>query len=194
MSEDKNEDIPAINLPAMIKASGSDKTIEIITANWSDPQGFLDYLLAYAAGVILQRASAGKNDDAEKASKAVEKAIERLLEGVVPAGGGFTKLLPEEYAMKETLMASKVKFEKGENVAEVLHRLAVKLSELVEIEDGASEADIEAANDANAEATLVTLEALKAELESSEVYKSALKARKAKAKTATVAGSLMGKL
>ena len=171
-----------ITLPATIKASGSDRTIVIDTAKWTDPQGFLDYLLTYAAGVILQRASAGKNDDAEKAVKAVDKAIERLQDGIVPAGGGFTKLSPEDYAMKETLTASKVKFEKGESVADVLTRLAIKLTEVPE---GAEEAETEAV-----EATEV---ALVTELESSEVYKSALKARKAKAKTAAV-GGLLGKL
>lgn len=191
---EENIEIPAVVLPALIKASGSDKTIEVDPAKWTDPQGFLDYLLGYACGVILQRASAGKNDDAEKAVKAVNAAIERLMAGVVPAGGGFTKLSPEDYAMKETLMASKVKFEKGETVADVLGRLAAKLTELVEIEDDASEADIEAANDANEEATGITQVELEIELRNSEVYKSALKARKAKAKTATVAGSLMGKL
>ena len=75
----------AIVLPASIKASGSDRTIEVDPAKWTDPQGFLDYLLGYACGVILQRASAGKNDDAEKAAKAVDAAIERLQAGIVPA-------------------------------------------------------------------------------------------------------------
>jgi hypothetical protein len=177
MSEENN-----IVLPATIKASGSDRTIEVDPSKWTDPQGFLDYLLGYACGVILQRASAGKNDDPEKAAKAVDAAIERLETGVVPAGGGFTKLTPEDYAMKETLMASKVKFEKGESVADVLKRLAVKLTEIPE---GADEADAEAVE--ATEAALVT------ELEASEVYKSALKARKAKAKTAAV-GGLLGKL
>ena len=73
-----------IALPAMIKASGSDRTIEVDPANWTDPQGFLDYLLGYACGVILQRASAGKNDDADKAAKAVDAAIERLKAGGWP--------------------------------------------------------------------------------------------------------------
>ena len=172
-----------IALPATIKAHGSDRSIEIDTAKWTDPQGFLDYLLTYAAGVILQRASAGKNDDAEKAAKAVDAAIERLQTGVVPAGGGFTKLTPEEYAMKEALMSVKVKFEKGESVEDCLLRLATKLTEIPEGAEEADEADIDATQDA-----------LTAELEASEVYKSALKARKAKAKTTTAAGSLMGKL
>ena len=194
MSDENNEEALAIALPAMIKANGSDRTIEVDPSKWTDPQGFLDYLLAYACGVILQRASAGKNDDAEKAAKAVDAAVERLIAGIVPAGGGFTKLTPEDYAMKETLMASKVKFEKGESVADVMARLAVKLTEQVEVEEDASEEDIAAAADANAEANQVTQEALETELQSSEVYKSALKARKAKAKSATVAGSLMGKL
>jgi len=178
MSEENN-----IVLPATIKASGSDKTIEIDTANWTEKQGFMDYLLGYACGVILQRASAGKNDDAEKASKAVDKAIERLMSGVVPAGGGFTKLSPEDYAMKEALMSVKVKFEKGESVEDCLLRLATKLTEIPEGEEVADEVDIDATSDA-----------LQIELVSSEVYKSALKARKAKAKTSTAAGSLMGKL
>jgi len=193
MSEENN-DVPAITLPAVIKASGSDRAIEVNPAKWTDPQGFLDYLLGYACGVILQRASAGKNDDADKAAKAVDAAIERLKAGVVPTGGGFTKLSPEEYAMKETLMAQKVKFEKGENVAAVLYRLAVKLTEQVEVDDDASEADIEAADEANSEANLETLGALQAELEASEVYKSALKARNAKAKSASKVGSLIGQL
>jgi len=184
-----------IVLPATIKASGSDRTIEIDTAKWTDPQGFLDYLLAYAAGVILQRASAGKNDDAEKAAKAVDKAIERLQDGIVPAGGGFTKLSPEDYAMKETLMASKVKFEKGESVADVLTRLADKLTEdKIVIQDDATDKERELCEVENAEKVEATEEALVAELESSEVYKSALKARKAKAATSAKAGSLMGQL
>jgi hypothetical protein len=194
MSDDKNEEVPAIILPATIKASGSDKTIEIDPAKWADRQGFLDYLLGYACGVILQRASAGKNDDAEKAAKAVNAAIERLMAGIVPAGGGFTKLTPEEYAMKETLMASKVKFEKGESVADVLNRLAVKLTEEPEVADDATDEDLELAAEVYTELCVDTQAALETELQSSEVYKSALKARKAKAKTATVAGSLMGKL
>jgi hypothetical protein len=193
MSEENNV-IPAVILPALIKASGSDKTIEVNPANWADPQGFLDYLLGYACGVILQRASAGKNDDAEKAAKAVDSAIERLQAGVVPAGGGFTKLSPEDYAMKETLMASKVKFEKGESVTDVLGRLAVKLTEAPEVADDATDEEKELAAEVFAELCVDTQTALVTELEGSEVYKSALKARKAKAKTATVAGSLMGKL
>ncbi len=191
---EENKDIPAVILPALIKASGSDKTIEVDPAKWTDPQGFLDYLLGYACGVILQRASAGKNDDADKAEKAVTAAVERLMAGVVPAGGGFTKLSPEEYAMKETLMASKVKFEKGESVLDVLGRLAVKLTELIEAEEDADEDAIELIRLENEEAIQATANALTIELQNSEVYKSALKARKAKAKTATVAGSLMGKL
>ena len=190
MSEEEN----TIVLPAIIKASGSDKTVEILTADWSDQQGFMDYLLGYAAGVILQRASAGKNDDAGKAVKAVEKAIERLMSGVVPAGGGFTKLSPEEYALKEALMSVKVKFGKGESVTECLTRLAAKLTELVEAEEGASEDDIAEIDLGNEEAIEVTQAALQIELESSEVYKSALKARKAKDKTTTAACSLIGKL
>ena len=193
MPEENVEEV-AIELPAMIKASGSDETIEILTVNWADKQGFMDYLLTYAAGVILQRASAGKNDDAEKAVKAVKKAIERLISGVVPAGGGFTKLLPEEYAMKEALMSVKVKFEKGESVSECLIRLATKLTELVEAEEGASEDDIAIIALENEETIEATSVALQTELEASKVYKSALKARKAKAKTTTAAGSLIGKL
>lgn len=191
---EENQEVPAIVLPVTIKASGSDKTVEIVTADWSDRQGFMDYLLGYAAGVILQRASAGKNDDADKAAKAVKKAIERLMSGVVPAGGGFTKLSPEEYAMKEALMSVKVKFEKGESVTDCLARLAAKLTELVEAEEGASEDDIAEIDLGNEEAIEVTQAALQIELESSEVYKSALKARKAKAKTSTAVGSLMGQL
>ena len=183
-----------IVLPATIKASGSDRTIEVDPSNWTNPQGFLDYLLGYACGVILQRASAGKNDDPDKAAKAVDAAIERLKAGVVPAGGGFTKLSPEDFAMKETLIAQKVKFEKGETVADVLARSAVQLTEQVEVEEGASDEDIAAAAEANAEANAATEEALVAELEASEVYKSSLKARKAKAATSAKAGSLMGQL
>ena len=193
MSEENN-DVPAIALPALIKASGSDRTIEVDPSKWTDQQGFMDYLLGYACGVILQRASAGKNDDAEKAEKAVNAAVERLQAGVVPAGGGFTKLSPEDYAMKETLMASKVKFEKGESVADVLARLAAKLTEAIEVaEDATDEEKVEAA-ELFAEAVVETQAALTAELESSEVYKSALKARNAKAKTSAKAGSLMGQL
>ncbi len=189
----EENEIPAIIIPAVIKASGSDKTIEIITEAWEDKQGFMDYLLTYAAGVIMQRASAGKNDDAAKAVKAVDKAIERLMSGVVPAGGGFTKLSPEDYAMKETLMASKVKFEKGESVLEVLIRLAAKLTEEVEVAEDATDEEMLEISAAYEQAKVDTQVELEAELESGEVYKSALKARKAKAKT-TAAGSLMGKL
>ena len=183
-----------IILPAIIKASGSDRTVEINTANWTEQQGFADYLLTYACGVILQRASAGKNDDAEKATKAVNKAVERLMSGVVPAGGGFTKLTPEEYAMKEALMSVKVKFEKGESVTDVLVRLSVKLTEVVEPEEGADENAVAEIDLVNEEAIEATRAALQIELETGEVYKSALKARKAKGKTTTAAGSLIGQL
>ena len=114
--------------------------------------------------------------------------------GVVPAGGGFTKLSPEDYAMKETLMASKVKFEKGESVEDVLGRLAAKLTDEPEIAEDATDEDLELASEVYTELCDDTQAALEIELQGSEVYKSALKARKAKAKTATVAGSLMGKL
>ncbi len=172
-----------IVLPATITATGSDRTITVETAKWKDPQAMAEYLLSQAVRVILQRASAGKNDDAEKAEKAVDAAIKRLIEGTVPAGGGFTKLSPEDYAMKEALMSAKVKFEKGESVADVLTRLATTLSETPEGEDDANE-------DTIAEMELN----LTAELEASEVYKSALKARNAKAKSANKVGSLMGQL
>lgn len=183
-----------ITLPAIIKASGSDRTVEIKTVDWVESQSFAEYLLIYACGVILQRASAGKNDDAEKATKAVDKAIERLVSGVVPAGGGFTKLTPEDYAMKEALMSVKVKFEKGESVGEVLARLAVKLTEVTEASEDANEDDIAEIELANEEAIEATQAALRIELETGEVYKSALKARKAKGKTTAAAGSLIGKL
>lgn len=190
MSEE-NENIPAVILPATIKASGSDKTIEIDPVKWTDPQGFMDYLLGYACGVILQRASAGKNDDAEKAAKAVTAAIERLQTGVVPAGGGFTKLTPEEYAMKEALVAAKEKFAKGESVADVLARLAAKFTEIVEAEEGASEEDIEILALSNQELIDATQEKLVSRLQKGEVYKTALKSRNAKGKSTTAIESLM---
>jgi hypothetical protein len=176
------EFIMPINLPTTIKASGSERTISIDPAQWADPQGFSDYLLGYAAGVILQRASAGKKDDPEKAELAVEKAIERLLAGDVPVGGGFTKLTPEDYAMKETLMAMKVKFTKGESVADVLARLATKLTEVPDGDEAATDEAI-----GETQAALVT------ELEASEVFKTALKARKSKGKTVMI-GALIGQL
>ena len=185
-----------ITLPTTLTASGSDRTISINTVDWADPQAHAEYLINTALGVIMQRASAGKKDDPEKAAKAVENAIARLKAGIVPAGGGFTKLTPEEYAMKETLQVSKVKFEKGESVTECLVRLATKLTPEPEVEEDAlelTEDEMEAQAIKQQEAIEATLEALKVELKSSEVYKTALKARLSKTKTAK-AGSLLGKL
>jgi len=183
-----------IVLPATIIATGSDETIAIDTSVWPNPQAMADYLLNQAVRVILQRASAGKNDDAEKAAKAVKAVIARLLAGEVPTGGGFTKLSPEDYAMKETLMASKVKFEKGESVADVLARLAAKLTETVEVDEEATDEEKVEAAELFAEAASETQAALTTELQASEVYKSALKARNAKAKSANKVGSLMDQL
>lgn len=158
-------DLITITLPATFTASGSDRTITIDPSNWSDPQAFAEYLINTGLGVIMQRASAGKKDDAEKAAKAVDAAVLRLTTGVVPSGGGFTKLTPEDYALKEALMALKVKFLKSETVPACLLRLATSLA--------TEDSDVE-----------TTQASLVAKLHSTEVYKTSLKARTTKTKSA----------
>lgn len=163
--------------------NGSGKTFEVQPEGWANPTAYAQYCIEYANSVIMQRASAGKSDEPEKAEKAVEGRMAQIIAGTVPSGGGFTRLTPEDYAMKETLTASKVKMEKGESIAECLTRLATKLTEIPEGMDGAEIALMVA--DTRGE--------LQAELEATEVYKLALKARKAKAK-ASKAGGLIGQL
>jgi hypothetical protein len=120
----------------------------------------------------MQRASAGKKDDPEKAAKAVNAAIVRLETGVVPSGGGFTKLTPEHYALKEALTALRVKFDKGQTVPDVLLREAMNATPTVE---GNTKAE-------DLEAVEVTRLKIIDKLHSTEVYKTSLKSRQAKSK------------
>lgn len=177
-------------------AAGSNVEAKVDPAKWADADGFAQYMVEYAANVILQRASAGKNDDSEKAEKAVKAAVERLISGEVPSGGGFSRLSDEDYAMKEALTASKVKFLQGESVTQCLERLATKLADLPEIPEGDTHEDLMEAGGAYADEYAAAIEAtataLRGELESTEIYKAALKLRKSKGKVKQT--GLLGKL
>jgi hypothetical protein len=91
---------------------------EVDPVNWS--AGYVQYLIEYGAGVILQRCTAGIDKDDEKGKKeARDKALEKIKAGQIPTkgGGGGARLTPEvqaERAVVEATLHSSFGFNKTE--------------------------------------------------------------------------------
>jgi len=158
--------------------------MEFDPSKWSD--AFVQSMIEQGVKVRVDRSSASLTiekgfGEMDRLIKAQEVA-KGLAEGKIPAGGGFSRLSPEVFAMKETLRVNKVKIKTGESMPQCLMRLAKALTSIPEGEENATEAAI-----------VETRDALKTELQGSDVYKTTLQARLSKTKVAR-AGSLLSKL
>ena len=91
-----------IELPETMTLRGENKSqIEIDLTKWANPQGFVEYLIAYGWDVRMQRCTAGSKDTGEFREKE-KKMLASMVAGELPhkGGGGLSVSLDDKIATR----------------------------------------------------------------------------------------------